>query len=86
MCRLDPLHREVCCLPGARVKDVRKKLLSLVQPSGFYRLLLFQVGSDDNRKKFPKDYEKGLQSLGVTGKGFGSTSCVLLYPSSYREQ
>lgn len=26
ICRPDPLHREVCCLPGARVKDVRNFL------------------------------------------------------------
>ena len=84
ICRPDPLHREGCCLPGA--KDMRKKLPCLVRPPDYYPLLLFQVGSDDiGRKKFPKAYEKGLQNLGATGQGFGSTSCVLLYPSSYRE-
>ena len=83
ICRPDPLHSEGCYLPGA--KDMRKKLPCLVRPPDYYPLLLFQIGSDDiGRKKFPKAYEKGLQNLGATGQGFGSTSCVL-YPSSYRE-
>ena len=33
ICRPDPSHREVCCLPGARVRDVAKKLPGLVWPS-----------------------------------------------------
>ena len=32
ICRPDPLHREVCCLPGARVKDLTAKLPTLVRP------------------------------------------------------
>ena len=47
ICRPNPLHKEVCCLLGAQVKDVRKKLPSLVWPTDYYPLLLFQVGSDD---------------------------------------
>jgi len=39
ICRPDPLHREVCYLPGAWVKDIRKKLPSLVWPSDYYPLL-----------------------------------------------
>lgn len=35
ICRPNPLHREVCCYPGAWVKDVRKELPSLVQPSDY---------------------------------------------------
>ena len=66
ICRPDPLYREVCCLPGAKVKYVRKKLLSLVRPSD-YHPLLFQVGSDDIGRNSLKT-EKGLQSLGATGK------------------
>ncbi|KAK4810734.1 hypothetical protein QYF61_007708 [Mycteria americana] len=33
ICRLDPLLREVCCLPGAWVKDVKRKLPTLVAGS-----------------------------------------------------
>ena len=30
--RPDPLHREICCLPGAWVKDFTAKLPALVRP------------------------------------------------------
>lgn len=35
--RLDPLLREVCCIPEAHVKDVKRKLPTLVQPSDYYQ-------------------------------------------------
>ena len=35
ICRPDPFLREVCCLPRAWVKDVKRKLPTLVQPSGY---------------------------------------------------
>jgi len=35
ICRPDPSNREVCCLPGARVRDVAKKLPGLVQLSDY---------------------------------------------------
>ena len=46
ICRPDPSHREVCCLPGARVRDVAKELPGLVRPSDYYPLLVIQVGGD----------------------------------------
>lgn len=47
ICRPDPLHMEVCCLPGAWIRDVKRKLSALFQPSDYYLLLFFQVGSDE---------------------------------------
>ena len=38
---------EVCCLPGSRVKDVKRKLATLLWPSDYYPLLIFHVGSDE---------------------------------------
>jgi len=35
ICQLDPSHREVCCLPGACVRDVANKLPGLVRPSDY---------------------------------------------------
>lgn len=46
MCQLDPIRREVCCLSGAWVRDITKKLPSLLQPTDDYPLLVFQVGND----------------------------------------
>ena len=39
ICRSDPSHREVCCLPGARVRDVARNITCLVKPSDYYPLL-----------------------------------------------
>jgi len=44
MCQADPSHMEVCCLPGARVRDVARKLLGLVRSSGYCPLLVMQTG------------------------------------------
>lgn len=38
----NPIHREVCCLPGAWVRDITKELPSLVWPIGYYQLLVSQ--------------------------------------------
>jgi len=53
ICRPDPSHREVCCLPGARVKDVAKKLPGLVRPCDYYPLLVMQVGGDEVAERSP---------------------------------
>jgi len=36
ICQADPPHRDVCCHPGARVRDNTMKLPSLAQPSDYY--------------------------------------------------
>jgi len=35
ICQPDSSHKEVCCLPGAWVREVVKKLPGLVQPSDY---------------------------------------------------
>ena len=35
ICQPDPTHREVCCLPGARVRDISRKLPGLIRPSDY---------------------------------------------------
>ena len=72
ICRPNPLHREVCCLPGAQVKDVRKKLPSLVWPTDYYPLLLFQVGSDDLGRTSLRTLKKDFRALGRQVKGSGA--------------
>jgi len=59
----------VCCLPGARVKDVRKKLPSLVWPTDYYPLLLFQVGSDDLGRTSLRILKKDFRALRRQVKG-----------------
>lgn len=72
ICRPDPVHREVCCLPGARVKDVKRMLPSLVRPSDYYPLLLFQVGSDEVTRRSPRAMKKDFKTLGRLVKGSGA--------------
>jgi len=67
ICRSEPSHREVCCLPGAWVRDVGRKLPGLVRPSGYYPLLVMQVGGDEITETSSKAHQKGLQGTGVTG-------------------
>ena len=80
ICRPDPLHREVCCLPGVRVKDVRKKLPSLVRPTDYYPLLLFQAGSDDFGSTSLRTLKKDFRALGRQVKGSGAHTVLSSIP------
>lgn len=76
---LDPLHGEDCCPPGACIKDVTRKLPSLVQPQitnyWFSMLATVKLWWDQEIN------QKVLQILGTIGKRFGSADSVFLYPS-----
>ena len=71
ICRPDPTHREVCCLPGARVRDVTRKLPNLVRPSDYYPLLIVQAGSDDVEKRSLKAIKQDYRGLGRLVEGAG---------------
>ena len=47
VCCLDPSHREVCCLPGAQVRDVTRDITHLVKSSDYYCLLVFHIGNEE---------------------------------------
>ncbi|KAK4816911.1 LOW QUALITY PROTEIN: hypothetical protein QYF61_024921 [Mycteria americana] len=64
LCRTDPPLREVCCLPGAPVKDVTRIRPSLVQPSDYYPLLLFHVGGDEAATRSPSAIKRDFRALG----------------------
>jgi len=72
ICRPDPSHREGCCLPGARVRDVSRKLAGLVQPSDYYLLLVMQVGSDKMAERSPKAIKRDFRALGGLVEGSGA--------------
>lgn len=47
-CSLDPIHREYCCLPGARVRDITRKVSSLLQHvTGCHLLLVLHINGDE---------------------------------------
>jgi len=64
ICRADPPHREVCCLPGAQLRDITRKLPSLVQPSDYCLLLLFHVGGDKVAIRSPGVIKRDFRDLG----------------------
>ncbi|KAK4810861.1 hypothetical protein QYF61_008833 [Mycteria americana] len=64
ICHADTSHREVCCLPGARVRDITRKLPSLVEPSDYYLLLLFHVGGDEVAVCGPREIKRDFRALG----------------------
>ena len=47
ICRPNPTCREVCCLPGAHIRDITRKVPGLVCSSDYCPLLIVQVGSDE---------------------------------------
>jgi len=61
ICRLDPSRREVCCLPGAWVRDITRKLPKLVWSDDYFPLFVVQVGSDEISQR----------SLRTTKRDFG---------------
>ncbi|XP_074822485.1 steryl-sulfatase isoform X2 [Natator depressus] len=50
ICCPDRENREVCCLPGAKVRDVMERLPRLIKPSDRYPFLLLHVGTNDTAK------------------------------------
>ncbi|KGL89130.1 hypothetical protein N301_03229, partial [Charadrius vociferus] len=72
ICRPDPSHREVICLPGARIKDTQRKLPSLVQTSDYYSLLIFQAGGEEVGTRSLKVMKNDFRALGQLVKGSGA--------------
>ena len=69
ICSPDPCHREVCCLPGARLKDITGELPGLVRTSDYYPLLVVQVGSDETAGRNPKAIKRDFRALGRLAEG-----------------
>ncbi|XP_068809548.1 uncharacterized protein [Struthio camelus] len=71
ICRTDLLSREVCCLPGARIRDVMERLPRLVHASDYYPLLIFHVGANDTKGKL-ETIKQDFRALGMVVKGLGA--------------
>jgi len=85
ICQPDASHREVCCLPGARVRDVARKLPSLVQPSDYYPLLFMHIGSDEITERSPKAIKRDFRGLGRLVQGSGAQVVFSSIPSVARK-
>uniref|UniRef100_K7EW49 SGNH hydrolase-type esterase domain-containing protein n=1 Tax=Pelodiscus sinensis TaxID=13735 RepID=K7EW49_PELSI len=48
--RADPENRRVCCLPGAKIRDVELRLKRIIKGAGRNPLIIFHVGTNDTAK------------------------------------
>ncbi|XP_074806320.1 uncharacterized protein LOC141986053 [Natator depressus] len=70
ICRPDRENREVCCLPGAKIRDVTERLPRLIKPSDHYPFLLLHVGTNDTAKNDPERITADYVALGRRIKEF----------------
>ena len=63
-CWPDPTRREVCCLPGAWVRDISRKLPGLICPSDYYPLLIIQASSDEVTDRSLRTIKNDFRGLG----------------------
>ena len=81
ICRPEPTHKEVCCLPGARVRDISRKLPGLIRPSDYYPLLIIQAGRDEIAEKSLRSIKKDFRGLGRVVDGAGMQVVFSSIPS-----
>ena len=71
VCWPDPIRREVCCFPGARIRDISRKCPGLIHPSDYYPLLIVQAGSDEVTDRSLRTIKKDFRGLGRLVDGAG---------------
>jgi len=68
ICQPDKEAREVCCLLGAQVQTVAKRVPLLVKSTDYYPLLLLHVGTNDSTSQKLGRIKKDFKGLGVDSK------------------
>ena len=81
ICRPDPSHQEVCCLPGARVRDRTRKIPKLVRSTDYFPLLVVQVGSDEIAQTSLRMMKRDFRGLGHLVQGAGAQVIFCSVPS-----
>lgn len=72
ICQTDLLLREVCCLSGAHIRDVTRRLPSHVQPKDYYLPIMFHMGTTDASRSTLTSVKRD-KPLGAAVKGLRST-------------
>jgi len=86
ICQPDALPRVMCCLSGARhIRNVAKRLSSLIQSSCCSPLLLFHIVINNTVRSSLRSIKKDYRALGV-GKGFWSIGCFFIDPPHQRKR
>ena len=71
----------MCCLPGAQVRDISRKLPGLIRPSDYYPLLIIQAGRDEIAEKSLRSIKKDFRGLGRVVDGAGMQVVFSSIPS-----
>lgn len=58
ICCSDNLSREVFCLPGACIRDIKKRISVMIKPDDYYHFPVFQIGLQKDEKKIKKRKSK----------------------------
>ena len=66
------IAREVCCLPGSKVRDVTKRVPQLVKSTDYCLLLPFHLGTNDNASRNLGRIKEDFKALGVKANNFGA--------------
>jgi len=72
ICRPDREACEVCCLPGAKVRDVAERVLQLLKSTDCYPLLLSHIGTNNTANRNPGRIKEDFKALRVKAKSFGA--------------
>jgi len=72
ICCSDLSHREMCCLPGAQVRDGARNISYLVKPSDYYPLLVFHIVNEEVGKRGPQAIKRDFRALGRLLRGLGA--------------
>lgn len=67
ICKPDPLQKEDCCLSGACIRDVKRKLPALIQPLDL--LLIFQVVDEEDSRQGLRAIKRDFRAFGQVVKG-----------------
>jgi len=72
VCGPDKMSREVCCLPGAKIRDVTERLTRLVKPTDRNPFLLVHVGTNDTARHSLQKIRRDFEDLGRKLKDLGT--------------
>ncbi|XP_025065811.1 uncharacterized protein LOC112551083 [Alligator sinensis] len=72
ICRPDPMAREVCCLPEAKIQDVIIRIPDLIQPLDYYPMVLIHVGTNDTARSNPDHVVGDYRALGARLREMGA--------------
>ena len=81
ICQPDREACEVCCLPGAKVRDVTERVPQLVKSTDYYPLLLSHVDTNDTARGNLGRIKEDFKALGMQAKSIGAQVIFSILPA-----